>query len=437
MKILCIGYYDKFSRFFDYLRKDFQKKETVSEFKIFNMYLSGTLYEWLRFRKSNWISFDAWMLSRKRLKTYKQSLKESNHYKDFDLEQIISMNINTKHHNPKDLFYQTMGYIDILENQLENIDLLLMIGDSRLPFEIAKQLAKKKSIPIYYFEQGPFSSTFIDTKGVNANASIRYYTPNGTFDEAKQQKISPFLNRTKNKKYNRSPIYRSLDYLLELIFSRTFIFPPDLRIDNPLLINRTKIVKFKKFNQNSLVNNNIFLLVCQVPYDVNMTHHSPFYKNHYDILKDVHQNLPENSILVIREHPIYKGKYEEKFYKYIVNNSNIYIDTNKKLDPILNISNAVIVNNSTVGLEAISKFKSVLVLADAYYDESGICLKLRNTSELRSLLQELLTFCPDKNKIIDFLDYFITEQVVEGYVTDRNSTVFSSISNRISNHLKN
>ena len=103
----------------------------------------------------------------------------------------------------------------------------------------------------------------------------------------------------------------------------------------------------------------------------------------------------------------------------------------------LNNVNAVIVNNSTVGLEAIAHNKAVLTLGNSYYDESNICLKMYEKKMLKNLLVEVLSYQPDKVKVINFLYYFFTEQVVEGYITDSKLIAASNVLKKISLNYKN
>ena len=432
-KVLCIGYYDKFSRFFLQIKKQFTEDNRGVHMTILSTYLSGFLYSFIRFQGGEWISAKAWIRALKYKKIHQKYLSEDVVYKGININELLdNYQLQSKH-----LKWQAMAYVDIFEKKLKNIDVLLMIGDLRLPFEIAKKIARQNNIPIYFLEQGPFSTTFVDQKGVNANAGIRGYSPNNQYDDLKKEIVQYFLNRSKKTQYRRSPFYRGLDYLLELLFAKTILFPPDLKIDNPLLKNSSKLVAHKFFEADKHTQKNIFLLICQVPFDVNMTHHSPHYNNHTDILTDVHQNLPENSILIVREHPVYSGKYEEGFYRYILAHENIYIDKNKDFNTVLDSVNAVIVNNSTVGLEAISRKKNVLVLANSYYDSSDICLKMNDKNELRKLLKELLFYQPDNKKITDFLYYFFSKQVVEGFITDKEAIASDAIFTRIFKHYKN
>jgi len=425
-KVLCIGYYDKFSRFFLALNKRHKKASIENTLQIQSTYLSGFIYNSLRFKTSSWISMNASIKAKINKKKYQKYL-ENGIYKEVNFNQLILSDSTNK----INLKYQAMAYIDILEKKLHGVNILILIGDLRLPFEIAKEIAYRNSIKIYYLEQGPFNTTFIDTKGVNCNATIRNFKPDNDFNEEKKLFVSKLLNAPKRKKYLRSPIYRGFDYLFDFIFEKSLIYPPDLKINDPFFVKKNKLITKKTIDLKQVKNKNIFLLICQVPFDVNMTHHSPHFKNHYEIIKAVYHNLPENSILIVREHPVYKGKYEKEFYEFILKYESIYIDNSQDLNTILNWTHAVIVNNSTVGLEAITKRKAVLVLGDAYYDSSNLCLKLKNKKELKDLLIDVLSYTPNKNIVTNFLHEFFTKQVVEGYITDKKLIAAESIYNRI------
>src|SRR5690606_29095521 len=151
--------------------------------------------------------------------------------------------------------------------------------------------------------------------------------------------INQFFNRKKEENYNRSPFYRGFDHILEFFIENTFLFPPDLKTPTA----SSHQIDLPKVPKQIDITKKVFLLICQVPFDVNLTHHSPFYKNHTEILKDVYQHLPKNSILIVREHPLYQNKYAKAFYDFIANNTNIYIDHHKKFDKALENSHAVVV----------------------------------------------------------------------------------------------
>lgn len=428
MKVVCIGYYDKFARFFIGIKKQLTTKHPQVKFSILNIYFSGYFYALLRFIPSSFISYRALTKSFLQRKRYKKILSKYSSYKGFSIEELTQNYY--RQNNKTAIQLQALAYIDLLEKKIKNIDYLLLIGDLRLPFEIARKFAQQNNISTYYIEQGPYQTTFFDQKGVNANASVRFFNSSDETNLVeKKEFIQYFVQRKKNQKYNRSPIYRGIDYLLEALLNKTPFLPPDLKIDYSIFgkrkVNSISSSETSTYQQT-------FLLICQVPFDVNMTHHSPFYSNHYQILLDVHKNLPEKSKLIIREHPVYKGKYSAKFYEYLKTHENIFLDTNSGFDECLQASDVVIVNNSTVGLEAIVHKKTVITLANSYYDASGICLKLNKKEDLKELLKEALQYKINETKRINYLFHLFKNHLLEGYITDRNLPAAKTIANYLS-----
>ncbi|HLS12135.1 MAG TPA: hypothetical protein VK050_08235 [Flavobacteriaceae bacterium] len=432
MNVLCIGYYDKFSRLFLGVKKHFKTKHPTAYFTIDSMYLSGYLYTLIRGQKGSWLSQKAWRLAKKNKNKYKAYLANSHKYKNFDLNKLTSSLFNSKYHKKEDeLLWHAMAYIDILEQKLIEVDLLLLIGDSRLPFEIVKEMAESLQIKTYHIEQGPYNTTIFDKKGVNANLSVRGYTPKIEISKEDEKLACNTLNLQKNKKYLRNPIYRGLDYFIEFAIMKSSIYPPDLKIDFSILNKRNLTSDNKQFKATEHSGKNIFLFACQVPFDVNITHHSPYFKKHSDILKEIYFNLPKNSILLVREHPIYKSQYEEDFYTFIRNNERVYLDKDLSLNQALDIVNVVIIVNSTVGLEAITKNKSVLVLGNSYYDSSNICKKYSSEKNMQDLLVKALNYTPNKSAVLDFINYLHKKSLIPGFITDKGTALAHQIANKI------
>lgn len=431
MNVLCIGYYDKFSRLFLHIEKHLKNKFPTINFTVDSMYLSGFLYTLIRRKKGSWLSLKAWRLAKRNKKKYNHLLASSHLYKSFDLNKLINRVFNAKYHKKEELLRQAMAYIDILEQKLIGIDILLLIGDSRLPFEIATQLAKNLDIKIFYIEQGPFQTTILDTKGVNANLSVRGYQTKETITEKQKQQAYTTLTRKKNKKYFRNPIYRGLDYIIELFIKNTPLYPADLKIDFSVLNKQKAEIKFKQFKKNEHLGKNIFLFACQVPFDVNITHHSPYFKTHVEILKEIYCNLPPNSILLVREHPIYKNQYGEEFYSIIRENQGVFLDNTFSLNQILNLSNVIIVVNSTVGLEAITQYKPVLVLGNAYYDSSGICVKYSSDNSMQNFLMDTLNYTPNKSAVLNFINHLQKQSLLTGFITEKNTSISTNIAKKI------
>jgi capsular polysaccharide export protein len=420
MKILCLSTLDKFSRFYLDIEHELStKSKSKVNLKVFSIYLSGYLYPLLRFKFSCWISVKAWFRVKRKKEFYKTIVKQTAPYKG------ISFNDNIKFHTGLNknisilsLQSQALAYIDIFESifNTDQPDALICIGDSRLCIEIAMAVAKQKNVKIYFIEQGPFNTTFFDTSGVNANLSVRNYT--NLMDDIKTDSNIDTTSKSKSIKYNRSPFYRGLDMLFMYLFEHTSLYPPDLKFTdlNSFRFNKNKGKKIKNLKRP---NQSVFLLVLQVPLDVNMIYHSPIFKSHTEIIKSVYANLPSNTTLIVREHPLYINKYENSMYEFVKENE-ILIDNYSSLHEAMNLADVVIVNNSTVGIEALLNYKTTVVLGNAFYDHSEICLKLKTKNELGSLLKNALNYSPNRNAINNFKHLLFNNVLLEGSISEKD-----------------
>lgn len=431
MKILCISTLDKFSRFYLDIKKQLEgSTDEEIDLKIFSIHLSGFLYTVLRLKFSCLISMKSWLLANRKRQFYTEIIEKTERYKGVNYKECISFHERLNKNNSKQaLLRQALAYIDIFESifKKEKPDYLITIGDSRLSIEIAVALAKLHDIKVYFIEQGSFNTTFFDAVGVNANMSIRtnlkILEPSGL----------NFDIRHSSKKYNRSPLYRGLDILLMWLFEGTILYPPDLKYTD-LNSYRSKRSSVKNANIKMDTKQPMFLLILQVPLDVNMIKHSPNFSSHAEILKSVHSNLPQHTTLVIREHPLYVNKYESSFYDY-VNKNNILIDNSTSLENALELAQVVIVNNSSVGIEAILKYKTVVVLGNAFYDRSSICLKLESKTELAQVLKNAVDYRVNTKQIDNFKQLLLSTVMLKGAITDKDLNSAKLIANHLlANH---
>ncbi|NRD24568.1 hypothetical protein HNV10_15040 [Winogradskyella litoriviva] len=434
MTVICIGYFDKFSRFFLDIEKHLKiNSKTSIHFKIYSIHISGFLYTLFRLKFSSWITLKAWFLVQKKQKTYKRIINSSELFKEISYLNCIQFHkaLNSKISKTA-LKLQALAYIDIFEKRftIEKPDYLLTLGDSRLCVEIAVAVAKKHNIKVYYIEQGPVNTTFFDDEGANANLSIRNKSALKVQNNAKKYNDKPLNSFA--KKYNRSPFYRGMDVLFSILFEKTTICPPDIKFTDV-------VQRLTKRNKNSAIafentSQPIALLVLQVPLDVNMIYHSPHFKSHNEIVKSVYDNLPKSVKLIVREHPLYVNKYDNELYKFI-NTNHILIDNTTSLNSALKTAKIVIVNNSTVGVEAILNYKTVVVLGNAFYDNNTICLKLENKSELSQILEKAVDYIPNKSKIDTFKDALFNSVLLQGAITDRTLKSSKTIANHLIQNL--
>lgn len=415
MKLLCVSYYDKFSRFFIGIHKELKKELPKSEIKIASLYTSGFLYSFIRFFSSINISFKVWFKVLMNYKSYKKQLLKNQ--TDFDLDKLIFYKLKeNKNVNVDNLKLQALAYIDIYTKIFNSFqpDILCCVGDSRLAIKIAVLIAKKRNIPCYFIEIGPFRTTIFDAQGVNANASINDKNLVSKLPKSQFKDPKEVFNqiKTNDQKYKRSPIYRGIDYALGALFNSTKIYPPDLNYQHSTFNGEKKSIK-------APLKKNKFLLIGQVTDDVNMSYHSPNFDSFETLLKTVYQNLPKNSSLTFREHPHFTGKHSQNFYSYIKENQ-INLDNETSLNELIKSHDVIVVNNSTVGLESIAEQKSVVVLANAYYALPELCLQLKNKNELNAVLKQTLSFKPSGENVTKYFDFLLNSYFIQGRLVDKN-----------------
>ncbi len=428
MKIIAIGYYDDYARFFASIKKELKSQNNSVQFKYLTINLSGFLY-WLfkEFELSTLLPYKAWFKVLKNRREYEKKIL-TEYYKNINLNKIINFDKKLNKLKVEDiklLKLQACAYIDIVNDLFLKYkpDRLILSDDSRLVIEVIDIIAKQNNIKTYYFEQGPFGTTIFDEKGVNANASIRDVNLSNDYEgyNCKLEKVCKFFIRTKSKKSKRNPLYRSIDYVFNFLFNKTPLNPIDLKKRTN---KKSTYIIYKKLKTTSKFNNRLFqkdnniLLILQVPNDVNLVNHSPLFNNHFDIVDTVYKSLPKNYNLIVREHPLYKSKYEKKLYEIILNNKNIYLDIDSNLSDTIKRSSLVVVNNSTVGVESIARFKSTIVLGDSYYDIDKICFKLKHKMELRGLIKIALNKKKDNKLIVDYLYKMCFHYLIDGHFRD-------------------
>lgn len=257
----------------------------------------------------------------------------------------------------------------------------VVIGDVRLFSSTAKLAAKKHNKKIVYFEPGPFGTMIFDDEGVNKNMAISSLSDEDILSyKSSECTLADFYKVTSVKKYysgSTSAYLRKIPDVLLSIPPRIFsqLFPIELQTGEsfyesiPYLLSRLNISKSK--NKKSEVYNGKFIFFpLQVPCDVQVVMNSPHFDSIDEMVKEVAESLPDNYKLVIREHPMNLGRYGSEFYAYIDSNDKIILDNSRNIWDLVQSSDLVVVNNSTVGIESLRYDTEVLVLGDAFYHKS-------------------------------------------------------------------
>lgn len=408
-KIITISYTADFARFFE---KILSNVSPEVEFFNFSIHLSSYLYSKVHGIQSCYLPLSVRSYEKNDIEISEDSLKK-----------IVSYH-TASGCDPKIINEIALKYLNFYTEFFKRtkVDFVILSGDTRLQVKTLEYVAKKHNIGVLYFEQGPLNTTILDEKGVNANCSFRQ--DGKTISDDKELKKAKLI---KPKKWNGYKKYRFLDFVFENLFFEKF------KELNVIKINHLN--QRNKNNKTSNVQDCYCLLVLQVPEDVNMLCHSPFFSNHLDIVKSVYEALPNDISLVIREHPLYAGRYEDELYVY-ANKNQISFDKSVSLNESISKSSFVVVNNSTVGVESIVLGKPIVVLGNSYYDDPKFVFKFNgnNLIELMSLANSMPNIPLNTSYRINYL---FKECFISGHFRDADVKRFNGISSVLSSIIYN
>ncbi|MBT5491028.1 hypothetical protein HOK00_01600 [bacterium] len=429
MKILTTTFYADFVRYFNYLEDELEK--LVQDIEFYNISLYPTAhYQWKQYNRHSILLPNAVL-------NYKNKISIiPDEYKGINLSKIINFSYKTQimfnKDNTNELKIQAIRYIDFFEELFnDKFDLYISSGDSRMLIQIADIFAKRNNVKTYYFEQGPFGTTILDEKGVNYNISFR--DRKNLNENIVKEKVQIFIDNYYTNKPRNYWASRKKTFTRRVVnlHNTLWMYPPTLLsnffpVDTQVGIsfwNHIKKVfsnRLDKSNLDSSLPKKYIAFIMQMPTDAQLIENSPLYANFDSMISDIYQSLPNGYSLVVREHPGFKGKYSSFLYEFINKNENIYLKNSASLLDTIKNAQLLILNNSTVGIEALFYHKTVITLGNAYYNKEGVIYSLKSRSELKGLVQYALNN-PIKEDIIDvFLYNFIFDYLYMGHFRDEN-----------------
>ncbi|AUI85124.1 hypothetical protein BS333_01280 [Vibrio azureus] len=441
MKIMTVTYFYDFARYFLFLEKNIYN--TYSEVEFFNVSIYPCAH---RYWKKN--KYHSVMPAISTNVKGKYSIDNN-----LDLiDKLISFNNKALNLFGKDevvtLRKNAVKYLNYFDEKFakSKFDYVITSGESRLIPAIIIYIAKKYNVRIIYFEQGPFGTTMIDRKGVNANISFE-----PTFRELKKfevDKLSEFVRSIgmRREKFWTAEQFSFLDRVYRFMTTILMypprilegLFPKDLSLGPSFskgylepfmkkhLPNKLKLMKNVEVE---CVNEPYIALYLQVPVDAQLIEHAPHYQCFYQMVKDVIEVIPEGYHLLIREHPQYQGKYDSRIYDLVDQYENVSFQNYIDLKKMIVGSSCSILNNSAVGIESLLLGVNVVCLGEAYYSHRGITYDFHgNFCSLRELIYHACTEKFNTRKVESFLYEFIFDYLQDGHFQDKE-LVFPSVIN--------
>lgn len=436
MKIITTTYFRDFARYFDFLETGIKDK-LGNDVEFFNVSIYPAAHHYFKSKKIQSIYSQKCLASNS---NHKELLKK---YESV-LDELISFNSKSfklygknKDKQLKDQALNYLSYFELLFER-EKFDVLISSGDTRLLPSVVIFLAKKYNVKIVYFEQGPYDTTMLDLQGVNCNIS---FSP--SFNQLTPCQKENLQDYRRNYQSNKIEKYWKTDdksWSINFNTYLTFIlmYPPKLisrflPVDLQIGLDfksalrekiRGKVKKeFKsreviKDDQNYLDGDYIALFL-QVPVDAQFIDNSPNFDSFTDIVKLMSKSIPSDKNVLIREHPFYIGRYDSELYDIVNSNPKMQFANDCKLSELIVNSDLCIVNNSTVGIEALLLNKKVLALGTSYYTHKGVTFDYCKDEPLVNQIEKAINDELDTDKVDSFLFEFIFNYLCPGHFQDR------------------
>ncbi len=353
MRLATIGFYYDFTRFFAALHGQTTPKGEVTEVRNYAAHLSGYLFE------NNHEMGRVFLPVATRTKKADTSLTD--HALDWIGIYLASSGMSPDRARNISRRYATY-FLD--EFQKHRPDVVIIVGDTRMQSRAAVHACQELGIQHYYFEQGPFGTTILDTDGVNCTASFAK-----TLSTSHPVSLPGACVPPPRARFVQRKAVRALDYIMQPFFLALGF--SEIREEKKFWrqlsrhIWATRKAKSGAFTTYPLLDSFV-LVIGQVPTDANFSLHSP-YSSFLQLIRDVEGLFP-NSKVIFREHPLFIGSYGAEFYTHVATSPRVAFSRGTDLNAEIESAKHIVVVNSTAGMEVVLKHrKPLLCLGDASY----------------------------------------------------------------------
>jgi capsular polysaccharide export protein len=303
------------------------------------------------------------------------------------------------------------------------IDTAVMWTDMR----ISKIAIDKLNIPTIYLENGYLPNTYqMDNQGVNCDSGL------SDISYKEMTKIEPIWKSCDitvkiyhNKKSEGQLAYHRLMYLYKrYVKSDRLVMPIVEYIAKDLKSNLNRFdPEFGSSIGDDLPSNYIFIPF-QVNDDTQVKYNTPNIDDMEDMLERIYEAIkktPSNYDIVVKEHPHAKRSYRDLKQRY---QDIFWLQKSFPIEKVVKNSSLVITLNSSVGFQALAKYKPVVTLGYAFYDNHPYvtsCTDLENLSQ----------------NIQHSIDQRIDENIVDDYVSSFRDGIFIDAKEKYDKHTVN
>ena len=269
------------------------------------------------------------------------------------------------------------------------IDKIFLFGDCRYYQSIAIQESQRLDIEIFVFEEGYVRPDFVTLEKWGVNNFSLIPRDRSFYENLDENKLKYPKIKATNSSFFKMAWSASWYYIFAYLGKAFYPYYEHHRELNPFkeafygIRNGYRKYKYKILEKNKLeeiIKLKYFFVPLQTYNDFQLKVHSKFETIEEFIefvIKSFAQNAPKNTFLVLKHHPMDRGRKDYK--KFILNIGNKYGIKDKlivvydlHLPTLLSNTLGTITINSTVGLQAMYHNSPVKVLGNAIYDIKGL-----------------------------------------------------------------
>lgn len=310
----------------------------------------------------------------------------------------------------------------------KDFDYVLILNGA---FNVETDVCLELDIKTFFFEHAYFPKAIqMDSKGVNSNASfanlpyeelLKFRYPKNEFIPLKD-----FVFTDIKYKMAERYIYRLFDSKYNS-FIKQFINRKQ---------NLTKAIKRFKSFENEIVDikegEKYILFPLQVNSDTQIILNSK-YSSMYEAIDNILPVLKKTEFkIIIKEHPM---EVEPVDYGKYADNKQVFVVKKIDLDKFIKNAEFVVNINSSVGMQAVAKYKKVLLLGESFYKNSPLSIYYPEISNknLSDVMEKIKVDKSevDKSEVDKYINHFRDEIFLKGHFYTPDVNFFERIRNRM------
>lgn len=179
------------------------------------------------------------------------------------------------------------------------------------------------------------------------------------------------------------------------------------------LLSETRVRHASSTGNELEIPPNSFLFPLQVQKDSQVIKYFQWHYAPTELAELCLSALPGGYTLVVKEHPAERDRgYLRNLKKILTESQAILVPPDIDSRWVIDRVHGVVTINSTVGFEALARYKPVIVLGQAFYARKGITLDVSNPSDMARAFQTATRWKPDPALVNGLLSYLVSEYLV-------------------------